>query len=86
MQFPQVWFPYGTRDRRWFQMSKFDYKGREHWHPAFRHYDYYVTQRIPKCEREDKKVFRKRKITVPVPDQDQVRKEWELLLELKRCC
>ncbi len=26
IQFPQIWFPYGFRDRPWYQMAKMDFK------------------------------------------------------------
>ncbi len=47
-------------------------KGREHWHPGFKHWDHYETRHIPQCERPHKKAEgRMRKIVPPVPDQDQ---------------
>lgn len=84
IEHPKIWHMRGWRHRPWYQMWKMDFKGREHWHPEFKHWDHYMPDRIPKVERsvdsslrhlewdKDMKHMRRvRKVSAPVPDEDQ---------------
>ncbi len=82
MQFPQCWFMYGDRYRYWHKMAKVDFKGREHWHPAFKHWDHHLTRKLDKVERrqpgKDKRSeLSVRKIVPPVPNEDQTSIFWK---------
>eukprot|EP00096_Caligus_rogercresseyi_P004044 TRINITY_DN18173_c0_g1_i1.p1 TRINITY_DN18173_c0_g1~~TRINITY_DN18173_c0_g1_i1.p1 ORF type:complete len:588 (-),score=190.63 TRINITY_DN18173_c0_g1_i1:385-2148(-) len=62
----------GLRERQWFLMAKYDFRGREHWDPEFRKLDYYEPPYLPVKFRKDRNPFkvnqyRTRKVTIPVP-------------------
>ncbi|XP_040574320.1 uncharacterized protein mRpS30 [Lepeophtheirus salmonis] len=62
----------GLRDRQWFRMAKYDFRGREHWDPEFRKLDYYEPPYLPVKFRKTRNPFKRnqyrtRKVTIPVP-------------------
>ncbi len=57
------------RERPWFMMAKYDWKGREHWHPEYKHYDYFESAYQPKKFRMRKGQRRVKKVVAPIPDE-----------------
>jgi len=69
---PELDFHRGLRERPWFKMARYDYKGREHWHPEFKHLDYYEPSYQPVKFRAEKHMTRVKKIVAPIPDEEEI--------------
>ena len=51
---PEQLLPFGLREQPWFIMKDYDFKGREHWHPEYKHFDYHNGPYVPKKFRPPK--------------------------------
>lgn len=69
---PELDFHRGLRERPWFKMARYDPKGREHWHPEFKHLDYYEPAYQPVKFRAEKHMTRVKKVVAPIPDEDEI--------------
>lgn len=67
---PEQTHTLGNRERPWYNMAKYDYLGKHHWHPEFRQFDYYMPAYNPaKFRPKGKKGFgRVKKVFAPIPD------------------
>jgi len=69
---PELDFHRGLRERPWFKMARYDFKGREHWHPEFKHLDYYEPSYQPVKFRAEKHMRRVKKVVAPIPDESEI--------------
>ena len=65
----------GQRELNWYNMAKYDYMGKFHWHPEFRALDYYIPAYQPaKFRPEGKKKYqgynRVKAVFPPIPDEE----------------
>ena len=80
---PHKMSPYGLREQPWFILKKYDFKGREHWDPEYKHFDYHNGPYIPKKFRPKRrnehtinpgaKTLRRNRgkvVTAPIPPDD----------------
>jgi hypothetical protein len=72
LRHPGLEFFAGTRERPWFKMAKLCWKGREHWHPEFKHFDHYEPAYQPVKFRPQKWMTQVKKVTAPIPDEPEV--------------
>ena len=70
-------FQRGVRERFWFQMARVDHLGREHWHPEYKHLDYYEPAYQPAKFRVGSDKFKKsgrlhrvKKVSAPLPEEE----------------
>ncbi len=71
---PTESFALGNRERDWYRMAKYEHMGKMHWHPEFRHLDYYLPAYQPsKFRPEGKKkghgLDKVKKVFPPVLDE-----------------
>ena len=52
---PNMLSPFGLREKPWFILRKHDFKGREHWDPEYKHFDYHDGPYIPRKFRPAKR-------------------------------
>lgn len=52
---PYIMGSLGVREQPWYILKKYDFKGKEHWDPEFKHFDYHNGPRIPKKFRPAKR-------------------------------
>ena len=57
----------GLREQPWYILKKYDFKGKEHWDPEFKHYDYHNGTRVPI------------KFRPPVRNQDEINTKGKVL-------
>ena len=69
---PELDFHRGLRERPWFKMARYDWRGREHWHPEFKHMDHYEPAYQPAKFRTEKHMKRVKKVVAPIPDDDEI--------------
>ena len=72
---PELDFHRGLRERPWFKMARLDWRGREHWHPEFKHLDHYEPRYQPVKFRAEKHMTRVKKVVAPIPDENEIHDE-----------
>ena len=72
---PELDFHRGLRERPWFKMARYDWRGREHWHPEFKHLDHYEPAYQPVKFRPEKHMRRVKKVVAPIPAEEEMNQE-----------